>query len=89
MIGMECAACHVAGPPAHLDAHHIFPKQKNKWPELKDEPSNIITVCRDCHERHENASKRLPRSVCKYAESLPMTPAMESYLDRTYGPLDG
>ena len=65
--------------------HHIFPKQRH--PELIDEPDNLILVAiTPCHANHESAYRRLPRKVAWRAERLAVTPAMEDYLTRTYGP---
>lgn len=63
--------------------HHIF--SQSKFPDLADHPDNLIAVCSDCHERHTNASKRLPRAAVAPAEHLASTPAMENYLERVYG----
>ena len=66
-----------------VDNHHIFYTQA--FPELADEPDNVIALCRRCHADHHAASHRLPRSVCKVAERLASTPRMEDWLDRRYG----
>jgi len=76
------SACVVCGRKDHLDPHHVFPKQK--WPELKWEPDNIIPVCRKCHADHEVAYRRLPRAAVKPAERLATDDRMKAYLDRTY-----
>lgn len=64
------------------DPHHIFPKQR--WPELVDEPDNVVAVYRPCHAAHENAHHRFSRSVCATAERLAVTEPMKAYLNRTY-----
>lgn len=40
----ECAWCH---RKKNLNRHHIIPKSAN--PALKNEFSNIVVLCRDCH----------------------------------------
>lgn len=65
-----------------FDWHHVLPQ--GKFPELRNEVYNIIPICRDCHERHHNASKRLPRSVCAPVEALELSGAQLSYIERTY-----
>jgi hypothetical protein len=64
------------------DPHHILPRQK--WPELINVAANVIGVHRVCHEAHENASKRLPRSVCAPVEALELTGAQVAYIERSY-----
>jgi hypothetical protein len=63
--------------------HHIF--YQTRWPELVDDPDNVIALCDWCHANHHAASHRLPRSVCGLAEALATTEAMEDWLDRIYG----
>lgn len=63
--------------------HHIFTQKR--WPELIDVAANIVAVAKRCHERHTKAAQRFPRSLCRRAEGLVSSPAMESYLDRFYG----
>lgn len=67
--------------------HHVLSQQR--FPEYADEAANIVPVAPHCHERHTTAFKRLPRAACGTAERLPLTPRMETYLDKTYGPLGG
>lgn len=63
--------------------HHVFTQQR--YPELVDNPDNIVMVASPCHAAHTIAAKRFPRRVCKHAEThLMMTPQMEAYLDRYY-----
>lgn len=69
------------GLPAQ-EWHHIF--DQNAYPELADEPDNVVPVGFRCHAEHTNAKRRLPRSVCRYAEGLALTPQMERYLEREY-----
>src|SRR5437016_4640195 len=63
--------------------HHILPKQR--WPELIDEPDNVILVCLLCHSRHEGAFKRLPRSAIRCVNRLVLDEPMRAYIERTYG----
>ena len=77
---MRCVVCGGCA----VDWHHVFPK--SKFPQLRDEKTNLIAVCRRCHANHEVAYRRLPRSAIARAEGLATTDAMRSYLDRTYGP---
>ena len=39
--------CQKCGTPKHLDAAHILPKSRR--PDLRLDPTNGITLCRQCH----------------------------------------
>jgi hypothetical protein len=65
--GKRCARC---GRTRLLEAHHVVPKQTLKQ-EIDNErhvdvlydPRNGLALCAICHERHTNASDRVPRSL--------------------------
>lgn len=40
-------ACVSCGRKKDLEVHHVEPFHES--PELELEPSNLVTVCRDCH----------------------------------------
>lgn len=40
----ECSWCHRT---KNLNRHHVM--QQKYYPELRDDPTNIIVLCRDCH----------------------------------------
>lgn len=40
----ECSWCHRV---KNLNRHHIVPQSANR--SLRDEPTNIVILCRDCH----------------------------------------
>ena len=40
----ECSWCHRT---KKLNRHHVM--QQKYYPELRDDPTNIIVLCRDCH----------------------------------------
>ena len=82
--GGWCVSC--GNKEAYAQLHHLLPRQK--FPDLIDEPANLIVVCSDCHERHENASRRFSRALCRPVEGLHLTPPMKRYLDSIYGPLE-
>ena len=45
--------CELCGCDADLTVHHLVPKikAKNKYREIKDDPSNLIWICRSCHDQ--------------------------------------
>lgn len=58
--GGACVVCEHAGRSRPgIEPHHVFPKQRNRFPELANEPRGMIWVCRECHGRHELAHQRI------------------------------
>lgn len=47
--------CEVCGKTA-VDIHHIIPRSKfgKKTKELQDDVSNLIALCRECHDKAHN-----------------------------------
>ena len=63
-----CRMCGHVKPD--MDPHHVLPKQwlakvektlKLERGSLMWDPDNGIALCRECHDRHELAHKRIPR----------------------------
>lgn len=58
--GYECRSCGARGGPrgdAELCAYHVVPEALGG----PDEPSNLVTLCVDCHDKvraHENGEAR-------------------------------
>jgi len=50
---MAAGTCETCGCEAELTKHHLRPqlKCKNKYKEIKDDPSNLIWICRSCHDQ--------------------------------------
>lgn len=98
-------ACVVCGevPDAWMnhrnDVHHVISQQwlkRNGFAHLLWDPRNGASVCpinrpwgNDCHEKHENASRRIPRSALtrqNHAFGIEvMGDAWDLYVDRYYG----
>lgn len=51
----ECGAKHT--PETKLIVHHI--KEWSKYPELRFEPENLITLCVNCHKKKHSRSKSI------------------------------
>ena len=65
---MEKGVCQICGLECELTKHHLVPqvKCKNKYKEIKNDDSNIIWICRQCHDAiHANFSE----SELKYSYS--------------------
>jgi hypothetical protein len=81
-----CAACGFFGVPA-CQAHHVIYRQHLPVDKAWD-PRNAMPVCDPCHERHHNASKRIPLSALSeenlaFAEEV-LGEAASYYLERRY-----
>lgn len=50
---MSRGTCETCGCEADLTKHHLVPvlKAKNKYKEIKEDPSNHIWICRQCHDQ--------------------------------------
>lgn len=44
--------CQKCGSSVDLSVHHLFPK--SKYPELKMNRANLITLCQTCHQHYHN-----------------------------------
>jgi 5-methylcytosine-specific restriction endonuclease McrA len=55
-----CQHCQEKG--ARLEAHHI--KEYSKFPELRTELTNGITLCYDCHNKVHGKEKRIKTFAC-------------------------
>jgi 5-methylcytosine-specific restriction endonuclease McrA len=65
------------------DAHHVLYTQR--FPELADDPDNVVALCRQCHADHHAASHRLPRKIARHAALLAEgSPQRLSFIERTY-----
>lgn len=76
--------CHYRG---RLEMHHVLPK--DDWPDLVQLPDNLVGLCRQCHQRHEMAYRRilrpeLPRVALALAERE--GPRALAYVERIYPP---
>ena len=86
LYGRQCVVC---GGKAS-QAHHAVPRQTivargGDSFEIAYDPRNGVPVCFDCHQAHENASRRIPLSllppgVVAWADEN----GFRWYLDRTY-----
>jgi hypothetical protein len=60
-----CASC--GRTDGILDPHHVVPAQwlRRERPLFEWDVRGALLVCRGCHDDHENAVKRLPRSCLR------------------------
>jgi hypothetical protein len=83
-LGLPFMPCICGCGARSQEWHHVF--DQNRYPELADDPDNIVPVAARCHADHTSAKRRLPRFACRYAERLAVTPQMENHLARHYLP---
>jgi hypothetical protein len=75
-----CGQPIASGP---IGYHHIWPRQR--WPELADDPANVVGVTADCHAKHESASRVLPCAcVAVVTEGIVVDNQMRAYFERHY-----
>ena len=45
--------CELCGIECELTKHHLVPvsRTRNKYKEIKEDPSNILWICRLCHDQ--------------------------------------
>lgn len=45
--------CELCGLETDLTKHHLVPqsKAKNKYKEIKEDPNNLLWICRSCHDQ--------------------------------------
>lgn len=75
--------CQMCGANVELTKHHLIPrvKAKNKYKEIRDDESNLIWICRQCHDAiHANFSENELRDVYNTLESLMRTPEISKFV---------
>ena len=80
----ECAYCH---HKVNLNRHHI--KSWASAPELKDDPNNIVVLCRPCHQSvaHGNNWKRFNSNLMETLKTPVWVDSNEQYR-QTHGGKD-
>lgn len=53
-----CGCCAVCGATAHLNAHHLLPKER--YPEFKLVVTNGVALCPTCHKWGKFSAHRNP-----------------------------
>jgi hypothetical protein len=85
----RCVVCGAAEKPGWLHhPHHVFPVRATliSFPELEKVADNVILLCPGCHDNHERAHIRVPRSKLP-AATIALAeghPERVRYLEDTY-----
>jgi hypothetical protein len=70
--------CRVCGAKSSLQCHHIKPRSKGGTDKL----SNLMTLCKDCHDRHHKEGLKLPRQKNSFYVSAAHVQQGKNYLQR-------
>ena len=76
--------CELCGCDADLTVHHLVPKikAKNKYREIKDDPSNLIWICRSCHDQiHSLWDESTLRDLYNTKEKLLEAEEMKKFIE--------
>ena len=80
LMAERCALC---GVETELTLHHLVPQArcKNKYKQVKDDPSNHLYICRQCHDAIHAAytETELRDSYCTL-EALREAPAVKKFV---------
>ena len=75
--------CELCGAECKLTLHHLVPQVrcKNKYKEVKDDPSNHLWVCDSCHGHiHATFTENELRDLYSTKEKLLATPEMQKFI---------
>lgn len=75
--------CEMCGVRAELTKHHLVPRArvKNGYKDLKDDPANVIMICRPCHDAiHAAYDETTLRNLYSTKEKLLAAPAVMKFI---------
>ncbi len=75
--------CELCGLKCKLSKHHLVPqlKCKNKHKDIKDDPSNILWICRSCHDQiHALWDESTLRDLYNTKEKILEAEEMKKYI---------
>ena len=75
--------CEMCGAETNLTKHHLIPhvKCKNKYKQIENDDSNIIMICRQCHDAiHATFSETELRDSYSTLESLLAAPEIAKFV---------
>ncbi len=67
--GNKCQNCGITSDRIELQVHHIVPFRQFSDPDKANDPSNLITLCPDCHKRAE-AAVRMRSGLSGFASAF-------------------
>ena len=78
---MKCELCQCEID--NLTVHHLIPKSRirNKYKEIKEDPSNLLQICRSCHDQiHSLWDESTLRDLYNTKEKLLASPEMQKFI---------
>ena len=75
--------CELCGLECEPTKHHFIPQSRirNKYKEIKEDPSNIIWICRSCHDQiHSLWDESTLRDLYNTKDKLLAAPAMQKFI---------
>lgn len=81
--GEDRSCCELCGVECELTKHHLVPKvrAKNKYKAIKDDDSNIILICRQCHDQlHSLWDESTLRDLYSTKEKILSSPDMKKFI---------
>ena len=83
MVKSIVGICALCGTEKKLTRHHLIPKvrAKNKYKEIKEDPSNLLWICRSCHDQiHSLWDESTLRDLYNTKEKLLAAPEMQKFI---------
>lgn len=83
MNNTENSKCELCGCKCELTQHHLIPKvrAKKKYKYIRDDDSNIIMICRPCHDFiHATWSENELRDLYNTKDKLLAAPEMQKFI---------
>ena len=75
--------CELCGIETELTKHHLVPKvkAKNKYKDIKEDDSNLIWICRSCHDQiHALYDESTLRDLYSTKEKLMAAEELKKYI---------
>ena len=75
--------CELCGLECEPTKHHLIPQSRirNKYKEIKEDPSNILWICRSCHDQiHSLWDESTLRDLYNTKDKLLAAPEMQKFI---------
>lgn len=75
--------CELCGVECECTKHHLIPQSRirNKYKDIKEDPSNLIWICRSCHDHiHSTFDNTQLRDIYNTKEKLLESEEMQKFI---------
>ena len=75
--------CELCGLECEPTKHHLIPQSRirNKYKEIKEDPSNLLWICRSCHDQiHSLWDESTLRDLYNTKDKLLDAPEMQKFI---------